>query len=74
MFELNLFLAVDADGDFGMGKDAEDAIQNYCDNVNGDPTPLRIIDVRLKAAGPRPVIVRGTVPDEQLQECELIAE
>jgi hypothetical protein len=74
MFELDVWLAIDADGDYGVGKDQEEACQNYVNDVNDTTVPLRMVQVRLKAAGPRPVIVRGSVPDEQLQECELIAE
>ena len=66
MHELELWLVVDADGDYAVGKDAEEACQSYRENVTNDlpDGAMRQVCVKLMVPLPKPMVVRGEVPVE----------
>lgn len=70
---VDVFVCMDSDGDYEIGKEAEDAITNYNDNIGGC-LPLRVI--KLKVVMAPPVITETTVEvkDEAGQQVAAAAE
>lgn len=64
MFNIDVWVAIDEQGDYGVGKDAEEALTNYRETIQDATVALRVVNLELKAAGPKTTVVRGTVPDE----------
>jgi hypothetical protein len=67
MTELELWVCVDANGDYGLGKDAESAKEQYENDVGMlcDGDGFRLYKLKLQVPLPTLVELSGTVADEQ---------
>ncbi len=61
--EIELHVAMDADGDYGVGTDAEAAGTNYTETISSDGWQIvRRLVVKLKVEVPEPTVLTATVP------------
>jgi hypothetical protein len=65
-----MFAAIDSNGDYSVGKDSDEAVENY-NNEWGALSPLRVIQVNLTARPPGVTEASVTVPDEAGQTVEV---
>jgi hypothetical protein len=64
MHKLSIYIAIDSDGDWATGNDADEAISNYNDNI-GSCGPLRVVCLNASIRLPAPVSECDvTVPDD----------
>jgi hypothetical protein len=65
--EVEIFIAMDSDGDWETGSDQETAVSNYNDSIGGCG-PLRVVKLTAKMRPPVITETEVTVPDEAGQE------
>lgn len=59
--EVEVWLVVDAPGDYGVGRTEEQALENYEDNIGGN-SPRRVVKLTLTVPLPRVQEVRAALP------------
>lgn len=59
---IDVFIAMDSDGDYRTGVDMDEAIQDYVDNIGGN-LPLRVVKLNVTMAKPDVTEVDVKVPD-----------
>lgn len=62
MAHCSVFLAVDENGDYGVGHDAESAMQHYADSVGDVSGPMRMVALTLDVAPPEVESVSAKIP------------
>lgn len=64
--DVEIWVVLDAEGDYGVGRDEQAAMQNYDDEIGGDLTTLayRKARVVLKMPQPQTLGVVVTIPTE----------
>lgn len=60
---LAIWVCVDSDGNYDMGKDDDDALSNFDNNEGGDAA-RRLVQVKVRLRVPRPVVTSVQVPNE----------
>jgi hypothetical protein len=60
--EIEVWVAIDADGEYDVGTDSDDAVGRYSDNVGGSGA-LRVVKLTLKISPPKPTEAEIDVPD-----------
>ena len=64
MLEVEVWVKVDANGDYAVGTDADNTQTAYADTIGTDDgTPCRMVKVTLRIPAPKPVEIECTVPD-----------
>jgi len=71
MCEIEVWVVVDANGDYGVGKDSDLAFTNYRDDIGEPDGATRLVKVLLKVPTPKPVELVGVVPEEVTEGAEL---
>ncbi len=61
---IELWVLVDAGGDFGFGRSGEEAAEHYEENIGGFPGASRLVKVTLNVPLPVVVELTGDVPAE----------
>jgi len=69
---IELWVMVDADGEYGVGNDQETAEQAYADNVGGSG-PTRLIKIDASVPLPTVLAARVTIPAPAERSMELTA-
>lgn len=75
--EVELLLCVDEDGNWQVGTDDDDLDTRWADFVGDDSAPAparRRVTVKLTIPLPKPVVLRGVVPEEPAGDATLTAE
>lgn len=63
--QVEVWVLIDSDGDYEIGKDAADAASNFDNNIGTDPErPTRLVKVLLTVPLPAVCVLSGTVPAE----------
>ena len=62
--EVEVWVVVDADGDYAIGRDAESANTAFDEDIGRGENCTRMVKVTLKIPAPRPVELVGEVPAE----------
>lgn len=62
---IDIWVLMDAQGDYGVGRDEDDVHNNYTDNVGDMPSGTRLIKVKLSVPLPSVVEMTGDVPEEK---------
>ncbi len=65
MCEVEMTVLVDANGDYAIGRDADEARANYTDQIGNleDTDGFRLVVVKLSVPCPAPVELKGTAPE-----------
>jgi hypothetical protein len=72
--QVEVWVLVDADGDYGVGREADAASQNYADDVGGTEGNRRMVKLTLTIPLPKPMELVATIPEEEPGEAELKVE
>ena len=63
--EIEVWVMVDENGDYGVGRDTDSMASDYVDNIGNDDTcSKRHIKLTIKVPKPKPLEVTFTLPDE----------
>lgn len=62
--EIEISFVIDADGDYAIGKDLDDALETYAQDVGGSGL-TRTYTLKLHVPLPKPTEVTGTLPDTE---------
>jgi prefoldin subunit 5 len=67
MQEFELCVLVDADGEYAVGKDADEARASYEENIQAlnECSGFRLVHVTVKAALPEALQLEATAPEQQ---------
>lgn len=63
MNEIEVWIVMDEDGNYEVGTDRSNAIENFENNIDG-AAGARIVQLAVKMAPPKKIVVDVTVPDE----------
>jgi hypothetical protein len=64
MLEVEVWVAVDENGDYAVGNDNDVCQERYAEDVGGGGLATRLVKVVLSIPRPQPVVLRGVVPAE----------
>lgn len=62
MHEIEVWVLVDASGDYGVGRVEEDAYTSYNDDIDGELAGSRMVKLTLKIELPDPLTIEATLP------------
>lgn len=72
MQEIEVWVIVDEDGEYAVATEQDAAEEAYDESVGGSDC-RRAIKITLKVPLPKPIELRGEVPEEPVAGCELKA-
>lgn len=64
MAQITISVVIDEDGDYEVGKDRDEAMERYAENIGGD-LPRSIIEMAVDAPTPRTIEVAATLPAKE---------
>lgn len=59
MREVIVYLVIDEDGEFAIGKDKEEAFERYREDVGGEDMCIQVVEVKTQVRTPKPIVVIG---------------
>lgn len=71
---VEVWVLVDDQGEYAIGVDEEQAIERYDEDFQGSASCRRAVKVTLTIPTPKPIEVKGELPEESAAGCELRAE
>jgi hypothetical protein len=71
---VELWVCVDADGDWGHGHDEESALDNYREGIGDVAIPMRMVKLVVEIPVPVPLVMTGYCADEPTDATGTIRE